>query len=435
MARLQGALQELGYDVGDVDGVFGYLTWDALCQFQREHRLTVDGRAGAQVWATLFRPELRAMREVHVVARGERLSDIARKYGVSERFLQRTNRLTRRYGLHEGRRLILRSRYVIGALDSLAGERDTAFVLRRVGRHLSAVANLEFRLRLQGEVEGEWHEACLAVCREHGVEALAVLHASDADGPPDAVLHRLLHNRKMREACTARCRELVRRPEVGGLIVDLPGLRLGSGSRFVRFVFGLGKELRARGKRLIVGVPLPFPGMRGRLQLADIDWPRLAEITDGILLQTHRPLPGADVPPTPEQLRKGIKALCTKAPRWKVLLGIPIGAREWRAHGEPLTDLTYQQAIALAYGRGRKPSWDEALGLHVASYLPTEPDAVDRTLWLYSAQAVVQYLQLVEAYDLQGAFFWRVNGEDGRLWRELPHWFKVYRHADGERGI
>lgn len=429
MARLQEALLELGYDVGPVDGVFGYLTLDALRQFQREHHLIVDGRAGAQVWATLFRPELKVMREVHIVARGERLSDIARRYGVSERFLKRTNRLTRRYGLHEGRRLILRSRYVVGAVDSLAGARETAFILRRVGAHLSALASLQFRVAEDGTVLGTWDEEALAVCCEHGVEVLAVLCPPAGDGQPEALLHKLLHNRQARGTFMAHCSEIAAQAEVSGLIIDLPGLRLGDGSRFTRFVFGLSKAVQSKGKRLVVGVPVPSTGVKGLLQMADIDWRRIVQATDGVLLQGHRPPPGANGPLTLEQVRTGIKALCTKAPRWKVLLGIGLGAFERSDAVGELNELTYQQAVALTYTRGRRPMWDEGLGVHVGSYRPSDSDAGDRTLWVYSAPAVVQHLQLVEAYDLQGVFFWRIGGEDGRLWREVPHWFKVYRHA------
>src|SRR5690606_39693323 len=51
--ELQEKLASFGYPVGEIDGRFGYLTEDALMEFQRDHRLRVDGIAGPQVWAAL----------------------------------------------------------------------------------------------------------------------------------------------------------------------------------------------------------------------------------------------------------------------------------------------------------------------------------------------------------------------------------------------
>ena len=44
--RLQARLQELGYLGGKVDGIFGKQTKEALEEFQRLNRLSVDGIAG-----------------------------------------------------------------------------------------------------------------------------------------------------------------------------------------------------------------------------------------------------------------------------------------------------------------------------------------------------------------------------------------------------
>lgn len=46
--RLQRALAGLGYDVGEVDGIFGSGTQDALRSFQRDAGLEADGVLGAR---------------------------------------------------------------------------------------------------------------------------------------------------------------------------------------------------------------------------------------------------------------------------------------------------------------------------------------------------------------------------------------------------
>jgi len=41
--KIQTALNDLGYDVGDIDGIFGVKTQDALMRFQRACGLVADG--------------------------------------------------------------------------------------------------------------------------------------------------------------------------------------------------------------------------------------------------------------------------------------------------------------------------------------------------------------------------------------------------------
>lgn len=52
--RLQARLQELGYLGGKVDGIFGKQTKEALEEFQRLNRLSVDGIAGPKTYQKLF---------------------------------------------------------------------------------------------------------------------------------------------------------------------------------------------------------------------------------------------------------------------------------------------------------------------------------------------------------------------------------------------
>lgn len=53
---LQAALYFKGYDeVGKADGIFGDKTLQAVKNFQKENKLTVDGKAGKKTFAKLFR--------------------------------------------------------------------------------------------------------------------------------------------------------------------------------------------------------------------------------------------------------------------------------------------------------------------------------------------------------------------------------------------
>jgi peptidoglycan hydrolase-like protein with peptidoglycan-binding domain len=51
--EVQAALVDLGYDLGEIDGVFGPVTEDAVLQFQRSRNLITDGIVGSQTLAAL----------------------------------------------------------------------------------------------------------------------------------------------------------------------------------------------------------------------------------------------------------------------------------------------------------------------------------------------------------------------------------------------
>ena len=53
VTKIQQRLAEFGYDVGEVDGVFGSKTKNAVIKFQKDNGLTADGVVGSQTLAAL----------------------------------------------------------------------------------------------------------------------------------------------------------------------------------------------------------------------------------------------------------------------------------------------------------------------------------------------------------------------------------------------
>lgn len=51
--QLQHDLKELGYDCGEIDGVFGAMTAAAVRCFQADHKLTIDAIVGVNTWAAI----------------------------------------------------------------------------------------------------------------------------------------------------------------------------------------------------------------------------------------------------------------------------------------------------------------------------------------------------------------------------------------------
>lgn len=50
---IQRALVEAGYEVGEIDGIFGTATLSAVRAFQYDHGLTADGKVGKKTWTAI----------------------------------------------------------------------------------------------------------------------------------------------------------------------------------------------------------------------------------------------------------------------------------------------------------------------------------------------------------------------------------------------
>lgn len=54
--EVQRRLTVLGYDPGQIDGIYGPRTTDAVRQFQADHGLDSDGIVGEKTWSALLDP-------------------------------------------------------------------------------------------------------------------------------------------------------------------------------------------------------------------------------------------------------------------------------------------------------------------------------------------------------------------------------------------
>ncbi len=67
--KLQNALNDKGFDCGDVDGIFGAKTLSAVKQFQEAKGLIVDGICGQNTWRALLEEDTETLTlEARVIA-------------------------------------------------------------------------------------------------------------------------------------------------------------------------------------------------------------------------------------------------------------------------------------------------------------------------------------------------------------------------------
>ena len=146
---LQFLLRRHGLRTGPLDGRFGARTGAALRRFQRRAGLTPDGVVGPRTarrlcslrvcaWRAIPQ-RARAKRRTHRIARGETLTAISRRYGVSVKAIARANRLDPRRYIIAGARI-----RIPGAPARMA--MTESFTVRAAIDHWSRVYGVDPRL-------------------------------------------------------------------------------------------------------------------------------------------------------------------------------------------------------------------------------------------------------------------------------------------------
>ncbi|MGE5585510.1 MAG: peptidoglycan-binding protein [Bacillota bacterium] len=181
---LQERLACLGYYAGEIDGVFGILTKDAVRDLQKAHRLRVDGIAGSEVFAVLrsglARPVVR-----HFVARGETIAHVARKHNIPIELLLQANRLPDPE-VQEGQCLNIPVARLLAYLpEGDGGERSWNCYERHLAS-ISAVAPRWFTLNADGTVAGEPVKRVTALASLADIRVLPVVSIDPYPLPPMA---------------------------------------------------------------------------------------------------------------------------------------------------------------------------------------------------------------------------------------------------------
>lgn len=418
---LQEALAAFGYEVGQFDGVFGFLTEDAVMAFQRDHRLRVDGIAGHQVHLALGEA-LPKRRQIHVVARGERLFEIAKRYDVHPDALRWMNGLPRRRPLKTGRRLVIHSYYVLAGLGSSGVGLASQAKIMSARRHISGMVVPVAQASRRGDLDIQVHSDSIAFAKEIGRGLFLSIVDDPAQGGELAMA---LMRRKARRRFIAEIEELGEKTGVRGLVLDVGHVPWGRGARVVA---GL-KDIRRRLSRwrLVVGVPPPEKGWRGRW--SDLDYGDIARFSDQVVLSCHRwehlLTPNGD-PPGREQIEGMIVRRLRQIPPWKLLLGVPMGACAfWDGGWEPLS---YRQAVTMGYAHRSRPKRDPR------GYLRLSWEDGDRmTQAVISGRgAVADFCSLAHRYRLGGIYLHPIGDEDGRLWDVIAGRIKAMPSSPGQ---
>ena len=386
--ELHAFLRLQGYDLGDEEH-YGYLTKDAVRQFQRDHGLVADGIAGKRFFALVLKEDLPIRRRVHVVQPQETLEEIAARYGVGP---EAFGRIAGKGGIYPGQRLVFFDREVWGICRTSLKPEQPLQALTGVVLADTSLAPENLPCMLRPQAEPEW----------------------------DVVrIHSTLKTPRRRELAAQSFLDTVEQTSRAcGLYLPWREIAQLDGVRYVKLLKRLRRGL---GSRAMLWVELG-PAVPPWKIWGGVDYAQVNELVDRVVLQVPRAeQPGhlLNLPALQDQLRRLLGSIHS----WKILLDVPVYAVEWELgpEGPVQTQLAYQTALSRALRRGARLKRGEQGELHY-SY---QSRGLRHELYLPHHAALAQLCALINRANLAGVVLDWLGMEDPRLWETLRAHFRT----------
>lgn len=406
--RLQSLLASMGFYASEPDGVFGYLTQDAVERLQAEFGLRIDGIAGSMVNRVLQHPGPTRLRRCVPVEAGETVEAIAAKLDVPKTLVVRKRP---RGGFLPNTLFCLQSSLVIGYLaEEKAVHLSGGFPVE--ARELTALAYLWWPLDRQQTEPLTKPEVTDDVARACKARLLPIIGtpvysgASDEEGGGRAA--GALSSRQMvrilRQAAVKACSE----PANLGVCFRFGRLPAVLGPAVARILKEAAKAAARYQKFVFVAVPgWQSPG-RGAWGLS---WEILGRLIHYIVLEPALPTQPSSLLPL-QQLRTSLSRWARVVPPWQLLQVVPVGgitADQGR--------VSYNVVRTLAYRKKAVVQWEPTAYSPMFSY--NDEDGETHEAWYENSESISRKLDVIQSRKLAGVCLSPVGYEDSRVWEVI----------------
>lgn len=230
-----------------------------------------------------------------------------------------------------------------------------------------------------------------------------------------------------------------------GISLDFEGLGVSERDDYVDFVRLLYNELHPKGKTITVAVAANPWGWTGGWQ-GSYDYAGLARYCDYLMVMAYdesysgsKPGPVASL----SFVEKAIQYAVSKAPKEKIVLGLPFYGRIWSdsggyPKGYGISNTRVEQYIAQYSGRVTVDSVSRSakavITVKASDVKPVVGGkalaAGTYTIWFENEQTLKAKLTLVQKYDLKGAGSWSLGQETASTWDYYRLWLNGCTFAD-----
>jgi spore germination protein len=213
--------------------------------------------------------------------------------------------------------------------------------------------------------------------------------------------------------------DLVIRAGYDGIDIDYEGLEEADRVPLVMFLTELGEALHEHRKLLTISVQAKVSDKGDGSHNQAQDYASIGQVVDRVNVMTYD-YSYRDSDPGPiaplDWVNDVLAYITSQISQRKVVLGNVLLGYDWgRGQGETVT---WEQATDLADENGADIEWDEDSQSPWFRFNGTDGP---HEVWFENAESTALKLELVEKYDLGGAFFWRLGGEDPDTWSYVEH--------------
>jgi spore germination protein len=231
------------------------------------------------------------------------------------------------------------------------------------------------------------------------------------------VVRAMLHDPTAMRAHIRELTELAVTKNYDGIDIDYEHLRAVDRSFYSNFLHDLGAALDAEDKLLTTAVHPKTSDAgydeRNRAQ----DFRSIGAAVDQVRVMTYdyswETSPPGPVAPA-EWVEEVIAWTVTQIPRNKVILGIVLLGYDWADQRGTTVEYEQAQSRARANEVAIRRTGDGS-----PSFTYRDSSGRRHEVWYEDAVSVRVKLDLVSKYNLGGAFFWRLGGEDPETWRAV----------------
>lgn len=413
---LQERLQSFGYDVGTIDGLYGYLTEDCVCSLQREFGLKPDGIAGSAVFELLQDDEVANRRHSQSVANDSMLIDIAQEYDVPLETIKLWNpALMGSEKIKGGSHLILHRLALWGGMGGHLSGGGFVSPHHDSLLHLDGLVVYHHRLTGEGDVVDDLPKDAYSFIPTDItlIPAISNLNQELYDAQ---ALEALLRRRSARHGLIEITKRVAKDGRYGGIALDLHGVELGYGRRFAALVGEVQDILRNHGKRLYMTLVPSSDGTR--LFPKYVDRRVWTTLPHRIILQVSQEYIAGEPGPRLglDWLQAQIRRVQAHLTTWRLMVALPLGGIAWVVGESPreYNYLSYDDVRKLAYEKRAKPQWDAVAKVPYYDYRHAEERV---RVWYENRDSVEAKLTWLSRQHITGVVLMPLGWEDARIWQ------------------
>jgi len=228
------------------------------------------------------------------------------------------------------------------------------------------------------------------------------------------LLHNILISPELRQKLIANIIQVLLSNGFVGVNIDFEFVPPQDRHYLTLFMAELYSALQPMGLLSTMAVPAKTQDNPAHAFSGAYDYPALANYTDQMQLMAYdenfsQPGPIGSI----GFVQRVVNYALSVMPREKIRLGMAVYGRDWSAGSDFTTELSWHEAVTLAYAYGQTPRYDYDAQEWTFNYTA---NGVLHTVWFEDVRSFQVRLNYALQMGLPGIVMWRMGYEDPRIW-------------------